>query len=430
MKKTIRFIFIICFIITTLIGCDKEEITLDPIAESAIAEYLQGKDPVLDNSFTGTYTIVSRTCDKKTDDLIVSYNGSSSLFDYQAKYQVKSIATEEGWVIESFEIVDSSHVMKEITPSMLKELLDGVDKNVTSSMSGTYSLVSKEVEDNLVKFIVKFVSSDGKYTAQYDGEAVVTNGNLELQKVVINVISDGDSSGESGENSNGESGESSNGESGESSNGESSEGETTLSKNYDPNKKAADYGYTAPAKQKFNSTEQNVAYFIEDIKPGKIVTKVEYLGTGLYEQYKVTYEERYKYVKDVYVQYYELYWDGSSYNIFNNEMVDSSRNSNFEGVYVNKANGSYIIMHENWKFELHEFYLAGGTIKEALLKEYYRISNTSMKWQNRKYAFKSVWTDGKEPDVFAVTILSINELRLDTDILSSKSGDVFVKVAE
>ena len=149
MRKTIKLILVISFIITALIGCNKKEITLDPIAESAIAEYLQGKDPVLDNSFTGTYTIVSRTCDKKTDDLIVSYNGSSSLFDYQAKYQVKSIATEEGWVIESFEIVDSSHVMKEITPSMLKELLDGVDKNVTSSMSGTYSLVSKEVEDNL-----------------------------------------------------------------------------------------------------------------------------------------------------------------------------------------------------------------------------------------------------------------------------------------
>ena len=416
MRKTIKLILVISFIITALIGCNKKEITLDPIVESAIAEYLQGKDPVLDDSFTGTYTIVSRTCDKKTDDLIVSYNGSSSLFDYQAKYQVKSIATEEGWVIESFEIVDSSHVMKEITPSMLKELLDGVDKNVTSSMSGTYSLVSKEVEDNLVKFIVKFVSSDGKYTAQYDGEAVVTNGNLELQKVVINVISDGDSSGESGEGSN----------------GDSSEGETTLSKNYDPNKKAADYGYTAPTKPVIKDEYSKYIKAIEEHRPGFVVTDMEFLrhNFNMYFTYKVTLEKKYKYVTEVEVWEYTFTFVIMSYQITHDKKISATTNSNFEGVYVNKANGSYIIMHENWKFELHEFYLADGTIKEAVLKEFHRISGTSMKWQNRKYAFKSVWTDGKEPDGFAVTILSIDEVRLEDNILSSKSGDVFVKVAE
>jgi hypothetical protein len=424
MKKILKLIFVVFLLLISLFGCNKE-ITLEPIAENAIEQYLKGQDFILDNNdYTGTYTIVSRTCDKKTDELVVSYVGSSALYDYEAKYQVKSVATKNGWVIEKFEIIEFNHTLKDLGPSVFKDLLEGVDKNVTSGMGGTYSLISKEVEENTIKFLVKYVSGDGKYIAEYDGEAAVKDGKLELQKVVVNTISSGgSSSGDSG------TGSSDTGSSGDSS-GDS--GATTLSKNYDPNKKAADYGYKAPAKQKWSDSDQEVAYFIEDIKPGMVVTKVEYLGTGGYSRYNynVTYEDRYKYVKDVYVQYFELYWDGSVYSVYYNEMKESYVNSNFEGVYVNKANGSYIILHENWSFELHEFYMDGSTIKKAILNEYHRISGTSMKWQNRNKAFKAVWTNGAEPDGFAVTIKSINELRLDADILSSKSGDVFIKVAE
>ncbi|HPX33406.1 MAG TPA: hypothetical protein PLT36_07890, partial [Erysipelotrichaceae bacterium] len=202
------------------------------------------------------------------------------------------------------------------------------------------------------------------------------------------------------------------------------------SNNYDPNKKAADYGYKAPAKQNFNDDEQTVAYFIEDIKPGMVVTKVEFLGANGTRDYKVTYEDIHKYVKDVYVHKFYLIWDGSAYSVQGGYVTKDYVNSNFEGVYVNKANGSYIIMHEDWKFELHEFYMDGSTINKVVLKEYYRISSSTMKWQNRNKAFKSIWSNGTEPDGFAVTINSINELRLDADILSSKSGDTFVKVEE
>ncbi|MGI6608185.1 MAG: hypothetical protein ACOX1F_04315 [Erysipelotrichaceae bacterium] len=207
--NSLKLILIISFIFTTLIGCDKKEINLEPIDESEIAEYLAGKDSVLDNGeFTGTYSIISRTCDKKTDDLVVKYNGSSKLFDYEAKYHVYSTATKNGWVIDKFDIVESVYNLKEITPSMLKDLLEGADKNVTDDMSGIYSLVSKEVEDNLVKFVVRFTADNGKYSAEYSGEAVIENGKLELQKVVINEVPAGDS------------------------------GEKLLSNNYDPNKKS------------------------------------------------------------------------------------------------------------------------------------------------------------------------------------------------
>ncbi len=418
MKKFIKLI-VVSLVLISLFGCNKE-ITLEPIAENAIEQYLKGQDSILDNNdYTGTYTIVSRTCDKKTDELVVSYVGSSALYDYEAKYQVKSVATKNGWVIEKFEIIEFNHTLKDLGPSVFKDLLEGVDKNVTSGMGGTYTLISKEVEEDTIKFLVKYVSGDGKYIAEYDGEAAVKDGKLELQKVVVNTISSGGSSGDSGEGSSG-------GDSG----GDSSA--TTLSNNYDPNKKAADYGYKAPEKQKWSDSEQEVAWFVEDIKPGMVVTKVEYLGMSGYYRYKynVTYEDRYKYVKDVYEEYFELYWDGSAYSIDYNEMVKSYVNSNFEGVYVNIANGSYIILHENWSFELHEFYMDGSTIKKAILNEYHRISGTSMNWQNRNKAFKAVWTNGAEPDGFAVTIKSINELRLDANILSSKSGDVFIKVAE
>ncbi len=413
MKKVIKFILIFSFVFSILTGCDKKEIMLEPVDENAMVEYLKGKDPVLENDdFTGTYKIVSRTCDKKTDDLVVSYNGSSALFDYEARYQVKSTATKDGWVIESFDIVDSKYEIKEITPSMLKTLLEGVDKNVTDGTSGTYYLLNCEVKDNTVIFLVRYRSDDGKYDAEYDGVAIVKDGKLQLDRVVINDVSSGESDDGEGETPD-------------------DSGETTLSNNYDPNKKAADYGYKAPTKQKFNDLEQDVAYFIGDIKPGHDVTKVEYLCkyNSSYE-FNVTHEKKYKYVKDVYVQHFVLKKDGDSFTVTWDLMLDSYVNSNFEGVYVNKANGSYIIMHENWKFELYEFYLDNGTIKNIVLKEYYRISNTSMKWQNRKKVFKSLWTDGTEPEYFAVTILSINELRLDANILSSKSGDKFVRVAE
>ena len=405
MKKIIKLILVISFVFTTLIGCGDKEISLEPIAENALAEYLKGKDPVLDNDdFTGTYIIVSRTCDKKTDDLIVNYTGSSALFEYEAKYQIKSTATKDGWVIDTFEILESDYEMKEITPSMLKNLIEGVDKNVTEGMKGSYSVVSQEVEDDVIKFTLRFNSNDGTYSAEYEGEAIVKDGELTLQKVVINIISDDDSG--------------------------TGEGETLLSNNYDPNKKAADYGYKAPAKQNFNDDEQTVAYFIEDIKPGMVVTKVEFLGANGTRDYKVTYEDIHKYVKDVYVHKFYLIWDGSAYSVQGGYVTKDYVNSNFEGVYVNKANGSYIIMHEDWKFELHEFYMDGSTINKVVLKEYYRISSSTMKWQNRNKAFKSVWSNGTEPDGFAITINSINELRLDADILSSKSGDTFVKVEE
>ncbi len=406
MKKTIRLFFLISFILVTIIGCNKKEIILEPIAESALAEYLKGKDPALDSDdFTGTYTIISRVCDKKTDDLMVSYNGSSALFDYQAKYQVKSTATENGWIIDSFDVVESDYQMKDLPPSIFKDLLEGVDKNVTFDMGGTYSLVSKEVKDNVVKFVVKYTSDDGKYSAEYDGEAVVKDGKLELQKVVVNTISS-DSEDPNGDNT------------------------STLSNNYDPNKKAADYGYKAPKKPTIKEEYEKYVKLVEEYRPGFKVTKMEYLSHvfNMYFTYEVTLEKRLKYVTEVEEWKFTFSFKATGLQITNKEKISNTTNSNFEGVYVNKANGSYIIMHENWKFVLHEFYLDNGTIKEAVLKEFHRISGTSMKWQNRKYAFKSVWTNGKEPEYFAVTILNINEIRLDTDILSSKSGDIFVKV--
>ncbi|MGI6581286.1 MAG: hypothetical protein ACOX1M_03015 [Erysipelotrichaceae bacterium] len=404
MKKIIKLILVISFVFTTLIGCGDKEISLEPIAENALAEYLKGKDPVLDNDdFTGTYIIVSRTCDKKTDDLIVNYTGSSALFEYEAKYQIKSTATKDGWVIDTFEILESDYEMKEITPSMLKNLIEGVDKNVTEGMKGSYSVVSQEVEDDVIKFTLRFNSNDGTYSAEYEGEAIVKDGELTLQKVVINTISDDDSG--------------------------TGDGKTLLSNNYDPNKKAADYGYKAPDKPQIDS--ESVKNLIEDKKPDFVVTKLKFLSNNppilLYE---ATLEKRYKYVKDVEVWKYGVTFIAMKHYITGSEKISATTNSNFEGVYVNKSNGSYIIMHENWKFELHEFYMDGSTINKVVLKEYYRISSSTMKWQNRNKAFKSVWSNGTEPDGFAITINSINELRLDADILSSKSGDTFVKVEE
>ena len=202
-----------------------------------------------------------------------------------------------------------------------------------------------------------------------------------------------------------------------------------MSNNYDPNKKAADYGYKAPAKPQIDS--ESVKNLIEDKKPDFVVTKLKFLSNNppilLYE---ATLEKRYKYVKDVEVWKYGVTFIAMKHYITGSEKISATTNSNFEGVYVNKANGSYIIMHENWKFELHEFYIDGSTINKVVLKEYYRISSSTMKWQNRNKAFKSVWSNGTEPDGFAITINSINELRLDADILSSKSGDTFVKVEE
>ncbi len=403
MKKTIKLILIISFIFTSLIGCNKKEILLDPIAEIDIAQYLAGKDPIIDDNYSGTYTIVSRTCDKKTDDLVVTYNGSSTLFDYQAKYQVKSSATNNGWVIDSFEIVDSKHEIKNIPASVFKDLLDGVDKNVTSDMKGSYSVVSQELKDDVVKFVVKYVSDSGKYSAEYDGEAIVKDGKLELQKVVINTTSSDDTSSESGK--------------------------TTLSKNYDPNKKAKDYGYKAPSKPVIEDEHVSIAKLIEEYKPGFKVVKVKYLSTayGVY-CYEVTLEDRYQYVTDVEVWKFYITFVALKYNITKSEKISGTTISNFEGVYVNKANGSYIIMHSDWKFELHEFYMDGSTIKKIVLKEYHSISGADMTWKNRDYAFKSVWTNGTEPTGFSITIQSINELKLNSNILSSKSGDVFVKV--
>ena len=417
MKKFIKLI-VVSLVLISLFGCNKE-ITLDPIAENAIEQYLKGQDSILDNNdYTGTYTIVSRTCDKKTDELVVSYVGSSALYDYEAKYQIKSVATKNGWVIEKFEIVDSNHTMKDLGPSVFKDLLEGVDKNVTSGMGGTYSLISKEVKDGIVSFVVKYVSGDGKYIAEYDGEAAVKDGKLELQKVVVNTISSGGSSGDSGEGSSG-------GDSG----GDSSA--TTLSNNYDPNKKAADYGYKAPDQPFFSSDEYLIKNYIEKERPGVIVTKVIiHSWSGTIINTDVTFEDVYKYVTDVHVWNYWLFDLPEGLKTTVSNPISTDVMANFEGVYVNIANGSYIIMHKNWKFELHEFYMDGSTIKKAILNEYHRISGTSMNWQNRNKAFKAVWTNGAEPDGFAVTIKSINELRLDANILSSKSGDVFIKVAE
>lgn len=324
------------------------------------------------------------------------------MIEYTAKYQVKLYAVDHGWKIESFDILESNQKTKEITPSMLKNLIEGVDKNVTEGMKGSYSVVSQVVEDGVIKFTLRFNSNDGTYSAEYEGEAIIEDGELKLQKVVINTISDDSKNGE---------------------------GETLLSNNYDPNKKAADYGYKAPAKPQIDS--ETVKNLVEENKPGFNVTKVKYKSqTGPILLYEITLEKRHKYVKDVEEWQFGVSFIAMKYNIVGSEKISATTNSNFEGVYVNKANGSYIIMHENWKIELHEFYIAGGQLKEIVLNEYHSISSSKMTWKNRKKIFKNVWTDGAEPESFAVNILSINELQLNANILSSKSGDVFVKVED
>ncbi|NLZ75241.1 MAG: hypothetical protein GX914_01910 [Erysipelotrichia bacterium] len=403
MKKIIKLILIVSFIFATLIGCDKKEVSLDPISETQLDEYLAGRDPFIEeNDIEGYYNLISRICDKKTDEIVVTFEGSSLLIEYTAKYQVKLYAVDHGWKIESFDILESNQKAKEITPSMLKNLIEGVDKNVTEGMKGSYSVVSQVVEDGVIKFTLRFNSNDGTYSAEYEGEAIIEDGELKLQKVVINTISDDSKNGE---------------------------GETLLSNNYDPNKKAADYGYKAPAKPQIDS--ETVKNLVEENKPGFNVTKVKYKSqTGPILLYEITLEKRHKYVKDVEEWQFGVSFIAMKYNIVGSEKISATTNSNFEGVYVNKANGSYIIMHENWKIELHEFYIAGGQLKEIVLNEYHSISSSKMTWKNRKKIFKNVWTDGAEPESFAVNILSINELQLNANILSSKSGDVFVKVED
>lgn len=403
MKKIIKLILIVSFIFATLIGCDKKEVSLDPISETQLDEYLAGRDPFIEeNDIEGYYNLISRICDKKTDEIVVTFEGSSLLIEYTAKYQVKLYAVDHGWKIESFDILESNQKTKEITPSMLKNLIEGVDKNVTEGMKGSYSVVSQVVEDGVIKFTLRFNSNDGTYSAEYEGEAIIEDGELKLQKVVINTISDDSKNGE---------------------------GETLLSNNYDPNKKAADYGYKAPAKPQIDS--ETVKNLVEENKPGFNVTKVKYKSqTGPILLYEITLEKRHKYVKDVEEWQFGVSFIAMKYNIVGSEKISATTNSNFEGVYVNKANGSYIIMHENWKIELHEFYIAGGQLKEIVLNEYHSISSSKMTWKNRKKIFKNVWTDGAEPESFAVNILSINELQLNANILSSKSGDVFVKVED
>lgn len=403
MKKIIKLILIVSFIFATLIGCDKKEVSLDPISETQLDEYLAGRDPFIEeNDIEGYYNLISRICDKKTDEIVVTFEGSSLLIEYTAKYQVKLYAVDHGWKIESFDILESNQKAKEITPSMLKNLIEGVDKNVTEGMKGSYSVVSQVVEDGVIKFTLRFNSNDGTYSAEYEGEAIIEDGELKLQKVVINTISDDSKNGE---------------------------GETLLSNNYDPNKKAADYGYKAPAKPQIDS--ETVKNLVEENKPVFNVTKVKYKSqTGPILLYEITLEKRHKYVKDVEEWQFGVSFIAMKYNIVGSEKISATTNSNFEGVYVNKANGSYIIMHENWKIELHEFYIAGGQLKEIVLNEYHSISSSKMTWKNRKKIFKNVWTDGAEPESFAVNILSINELQLNANILSSKSGDVFVKVED
>ena len=407
MKKTIKLILIVSFIFMSLMGCEEKEILLDPIAESELAEYLKGKDPVLDNDdLAGTYTIISRTCDKKTDDLIVSFDGSSQLYNYQARYQVKSTATKDGWKIDSFDIVDSDYQMKEITPSMLMDLLKEVDSNLSDESGGTYSLISKQINGNIVNFVMRYISYWGDYDAEYEGIAKIKDGRLMLVDVEITDITNAEPDPDV------------------------DAPEITLSDNYNPYKTAAEYGYTPPAKQAFNTLEQRVANCIEKhYSYGVVVTFVKILNaTEFIVNCEVLFERRYTYVSDTEYWLYGLFEFPEGLVISGSGKYDSDVISNFEGVYVNKANGSYIIMHQNWKFELHEFYLVDGEFHEVVLKEYYRISSTSMKWQNRNKAFKAVWSNGAEPESFAVTILSINEVRLDADILSSKSGDTFVKV--
>ena len=69
MKKFIKLI-VVSLVLISLFGCNKE-ITLDPIAENAIEQYLKGQDSILDNNdYTGTYIIVSRTCDKRLMSLL------------------------------------------------------------------------------------------------------------------------------------------------------------------------------------------------------------------------------------------------------------------------------------------------------------------------------------------------------------------------
>ncbi len=417
MKRIIKFIIVISLLFVSLIGC-KKEITLEPISEDKIVEYLKEKDPTLDNDefIEASYTINTRTCDKKTDDLIVSFKGNCSLFNYEAKYKLKFVATENGWIMENFEILESTRSMKQITVSMLVDLISETDPLLIDTSDGSYSITSLDIKDDVIKFVLEFVSLNGNYTTIYNGIAVIKDGKLELIDLEDYTIP----------------GSGSGGSSSSSSSGGSSEGSTatTLSSNYDPNKKANDYGYKAPTKQKFSDEEQSVANFIEDIKPEMVVTKVKKIGSNGISEYHITYQNVYKYIKDVYVQLYNLYWDGSSYSVVYNEILETYLYSNFEGVYVNKANGSYIIMHEDWKFELHEFYMDGSTIKKVVLKEYYRIDNETIKLQNRDKVFKSVWSSGAEPEAFTMKINSINEIKLNVDILSSKAGDKFVKVAE
>ncbi|HPW53625.1 MAG TPA: hypothetical protein PK631_04555, partial [Erysipelotrichaceae bacterium] len=386
MKKTIKLILIVSFIFMSLMGCEEKEILLDPIAESELAEYLKGKDPVLDNDdLAGTYTIISRTCDKKTDDLIVSFDGSSQLYNYQARYQVKSTATKDGWKIDSFDIVDSDYQMKEITPSMLMDLLKEVDSNLSDESGGTYSLISKQINDNIVNFVMRYISYWGDYDAEYEGIAKIKDGRLMLVDVEITDITNAEPDPDV------------------------DAPEITLSDNYNPYKTAAEYGYTPPAKQVFNTLEQRVANCIEKhYSYGVVVTFVKILdATEFIVNCEVLFERRYTYVSDTEYWRYGLFEFPEGLVISGSGKYDSDVISNFEGVYVNKANGSYIIMHKNWKFELHEFYLVDGEFHEVVLKEYYRISSTSMKWQNRNKVFKAVWSNGAEPESFAVTILSI-----------------------
>lgn len=369
MKRVVLIISLLCLAFLT-VGCSSK---IEPIDESQLATYLKGQDKFLaDNYLDGKYSLI----DSNDELMHVDYKGENSLLVYEASYTVKSEIKDKKWTITSFTIDNKEIKQKDVT-NLIYELVEKTDEKISSGkVSGKFTMLESKMVDNKLAFSMTFTSNDDSYDVYFEGYAKDSLGSLVIEQLVSKVAS--------------------------------SEEETKYNDNNDLEKAISkfytDQGYVVESISNFNSND--------DIASAT-----------------VKYSDNWQYLKEVFEIDVKFRLNGDSVELIEEQVVSDMIKSRLVGKYVNvsdngtKGYESYIIFNEDFSYTLHENNFSG--FEE--LSEYYTITDSILTLKNRDLALKG-YSNNNEKYEFVID--SLEQITCNSDIISTRKGNIFKKVEE
>lgn len=367
MKKII-YILLLCI----LVGCTK----VKPIEESDLKIYLYGRDNfIVDNRLNGQYEMVSQD----GEVMKVKYSGENCLLKYEAQYTVNSKYKNGKWEITSF-IIDSNDTQLQDISADLIELVKKSDENI-SLMNGSFKIHQLKIVENKALFSMTFEEQAGNYKAYFEGTVVSENNRLTLERIIERIYEKSD--------------------------------ENIQQPIVEDNDE-----YVGDSKLIYDY------YISKDMQ----VENIEIIQSSADSiQAKVKVADLWQYLKEVYEIEVVFQRVNSTVSPIEEEIIEEKILSRIVGKFVNQDRificgdkRSYIILNEDFSFTLYENNLSGF----ETLEEYYYVSYDKLTLRNREGKFQN------HSESFEFEISSLDKIICQTNIITTRNGDCFVKVEE